>query len=922
MFNRIAHHILKHAKWYLTVIAILTVAFGWGMTRLTIKMGNEVFVNSHSAIYKHTQTYQKYFGGDAAYLMLSGKQSDIISHHTMQKVAKFSDKAEKVDNVKSTTTIVNSLNQLLAKTDFSSLMGSMSDQEVTKLEKDVQANLTTSQQNQLTSQVQASLTSDQTSQVSTYVSSLLTTDQQSQVTTYTNSLLTTEQTAAIQQTAMGLLTTQQQAQLAQAAASGQDTSSLLQTSLTSEQQAQVQAATLAQLTDQQKQAVQAYTLTLLTDQQKQQMQTYTLSILNDQQRSAMMSAAVKMLPKVQNMSTSLLRDILLDQNGKVRSQFQQLLPQNGRNMLVLVNTTSASMNMVTDVQLRTDLHQALQQTHFGKTYRVRFGGQPLILGEVNNVVWHTMGELLIFAVVLMIVVLAIIFKVRRRLLSLAFVLIGLIWTFGIMGWLGIPITIATMAVLPIVIGLGTDFGVQFHNRYEEEFKKSHDYQAATYAAIPKIGPAVGVALIMMTLSFLTMIISKAPIMQQFGVTLAFGVISVYLVEFVMMYTINPLRDRHFKAKDAKLPKPSRVGGILARYANFVMNHAVIVLILGVLVAATGFWAETKIPTETSLIKLIPSNMSSLVQTKGIQRHAGSTTYLTYLVKADDVRQKDNLEKIEQLGNQVNRKYKNVESVQSIATVYKEIDGSYAGSQSQINTQIANLPTTLTDTTISKNHHYAAIQFKVKRNLSSNQENKLMKQINRQIAGKQGQLTISPAGSTMMQLVGVQNMTANHYLIIAAGLVIIFVTLLIVYRSIKVALSPLLPIVVVLGASPLTIWLRGGQYNPITIVLSSLVLGIGIEFTILLLERYQEEIQNTDTRRAMLRSVQSVGSAITVSGLTLIVGFVSLMFVNFPGLNALGISTVMDTAYSLIAALTFMPAIIQLTRDRKKDLDTK
>ena len=69
----------------MTVIAILTVAFGWGMTRLTIKMGNEVFVNSHSAIYKHTQTYQKYFGGDAAYLMLSGRQSDIISHQTMQK---------------------------------------------------------------------------------------------------------------------------------------------------------------------------------------------------------------------------------------------------------------------------------------------------------------------------------------------------------------------------------------------------------------------------------------------------------------------------------------------------------------------------------------------------------------------------------------------------------------------------------------------------------------------------------------------------------------------------------------------------------------------------------------------------------------------------------------------------------------------
>lgn len=918
MFNRIAHNILKYAKWYLTVIAVLTVAFGWGMTRLTIKMGNEVFVSSRSAIYKNTRTYQKYFGGDAVYLMLSGTQSDLISHQTMQKVAKFSAKAEKVDNVKSTTTIVNSLNQLLKKADFSSMMGTMSDQEVTQLENDVQANLTTAQQKQLSNDVQASLMTDQTNQVSTYASSLLSTDQQNQVSTYTQSLLTSEQTAAIQQTAMSLLTSQQQMDMAQAVASGQDATTLLQNNLTSEQQAQVQAATQAQLTDQQKQQVQAYALSLLNDQQNQQVQTYTLSILNSQQKAAMMSAAAKMLPKVQDMSTSLLRDIILDGNGKVRSQFKQILPQNGRNMLVLVNTTSASMNMVTDVQLRTDLNYALHQTNFGRAYRVRFGGQPLILGEVNNVVWRTMAQLLVFAVVLMVVILAIIFKVRRRLLSLAFVLIGLIWTFGIMGWVGIPITIATMAVLPIVIGLGTDFGVQFHNRYEEEFKKDHDYQQATYASVPKIGPAVGVALIMMTLSFLTMIISKAPIMQQFGVTLAFGVISVYVVEFVMMYTINPMRDRRYQNKQQKLPQPSRVGGILARYANFVMNHSVIVLILGVLIAATGFWAETQIPTETSLIKLIPSNMSSLVQTKGIQRHAGSTTYLTYLVKADDIRQKDNLEKIDQLGDQINHKYKNVESVQSIATVYQQVNGNFASSQSQLNQQITNLPSTLTDTTISKNHQYAALQFKVKRNLSSNQENKLMKEINHDIAGKHGQLTISPAGSTMMQLVGVQNMTANHYLIIAAGLVIIFVVLLIVYRSVKVALSPLLPIVVVLGASPLTIWLRGGQYNPITIVLSSLVLGIGIEFTILLLERYQEEIQRTDTRRAMLRSVQSVGSAITVSGLTMIVGFVSLMFVNFPGLNALGISTVMDTAYSLIAAITFMPAIIHLSRNRHQD----
>ena len=99
LFGKWADHIFKHAKWYITIVGILTVVFGLGLSRIQMKMGNDVFVSPKSAIYKNTQTYQKNFGGDSAYLMLNGKQSDIISHATMQKVADFSQRANKVDNV-------------------------------------------------------------------------------------------------------------------------------------------------------------------------------------------------------------------------------------------------------------------------------------------------------------------------------------------------------------------------------------------------------------------------------------------------------------------------------------------------------------------------------------------------------------------------------------------------------------------------------------------------------------------------------------------------------------------------------------------------------------------------------------------------------------------------------------------------------
>lgn len=134
----------------------------------------------------------------------------------------------------------------------------------------------------------------------------------------------------------------------------------------------------------------------------------------------------------------------------------------------------------------------------------------------------------------------------------------------------------------------------------------------------------------------------------------------------------------------------------------------------------------------------------------------------------------------------------------------------------------------------------------------------------------------------MMITGVSNMTANHGLIIVLGLAIIAVVLLLLYHKIRLAILPLFPIAIVLGLSPLTLHLLGESYNPLTIALSSLVLGIGTEFTILILERFHEEQRlGKQVQDSMVSAVSNVGQAITASGLTVVGGFAALIFVNFP-----------------------------------------
>lgn len=547
---------------------------------------------------------------------------------------------------------------------------------------------------------------------------------------------------------------------------------------------------------------------------------------------------------------------------------------------------------------------------------------PAILGDIQDEVIITLGIMLGLAVVLMIVVLFFVFPVRRRVISLGFVLIGLIWTFGFMGWVGIPITLATMATLPIIIGLGTDFGVQFHNRYEEELRDSQfDAKMASLNAVRHIGPGVGIAVFIMALSFLTMFLSKAPMMQQFGLTLAIGVLFCYVVELIMMFSIFYMLDSKKWAYNFKSNKDGNtlISRFLNKYANMAMKFAVPILIISFILSGIGFAFEKSIPTETNLTKMIPQNMETLKNTKQLQKIVGSTTYITYLVVANDVTEPNVLSWMLTESEKVRSEYKDVSDVVSLPSVILQINGNkeLPNSASQVMKELENVPNSMKETVLSDNKKYATIQFQINPNLSSAEQLKLMDKITKDWKAIDG-VNIHPAGAQIMMLYGIDNIGANSGLMMGAGLFIIFISLFIVYRRVKHALYPLIPIILVLGFSPGALKLLDISYNPLTTALSCLVLGIGTEFTILIMERFREEEEKGLSAQEAIRvSLSKVGQAITASGLTVIVGFSTLIFVNFPILREFGITTVIDTALSLFCALTILPILIVLFRKRNK-----
>ncbi|WP_438313167.1 efflux RND transporter permease subunit [Sporosarcina sp. FA9] len=98
-------------------------------------------------------------------------------------------------------------------------------------------------------------------------------------------------------------------------------------------------------------------------------------------------------------------------------------------------------------------------------------GKPVLDDAVRTSMKDSMEKMMGLALLVMVVVLFFVFKVRWRILPLVIVLVAVIGTVGLMGWLQIPITMVSMAVFPILIGLGIDYAIQFQNRYAEEMAK-------------------------------------------------------------------------------------------------------------------------------------------------------------------------------------------------------------------------------------------------------------------------------------------------------------------------------------------------------------------------------------------------------------------------------------------------------------------
>ncbi len=570
--------------------------------------------------------------------------------------------------------------------------------------------------------------------------------------------------------------------------------------------------------------------------------------------------------------------------------------------------------------------------------KVELSGSPAFSQQMSAGLTSNMGILIGGALILMIITMGILFAyVRYRFMPVLLVALGLVTSLGLMGLAGIQLNMAVIGAFPVLIGLGIDYAIQFHARFDEEARKG-SLEDAVFMTVTRTGPAVMYAMLATCMGFLAMFISTVPMIRSFGLVAIIGIFTCYWISCIGMPTLALLLN--YKPKPQKTEQCYAVGTdacdsiigtdknnhtnkkgkkssfsyneFLTKVSVKIAKNPIPILLIAACIAFIGFQIDPTIPVESNENSFVPSDMPAKINIDKVTRVMGATDTADFFVEGSRVTDLDTMIWIQGFQKYELSHHAELTASTSIVTyVLQYNNGVMPENQVVLDAVLEKIPEDTKKSFISGSMS-GVIKFNTIK-LEMSQKDSLKQQIIKDIAFLEPPmgLTVKPIGNfeTMTTLLG--SMAKSKETMTYLGFIFVFIFLIVVYRHIH-AVSPIIPIIFIVGWNAVMMNIIGLTYNPLTATLGSMTIGVAAEYTILVMERYAEEEERLhDPIAAIQESVQKIGGAITVSGLATFIGFSALCLATFPIMSNFGISTLIAVGFSLIGAIFIMPAVLSL-----------
>ena len=174
------------------------------------------------------------------------------------------------------------------------------------------------------------------------------------------------------------------------------------------------------------------------------------------------------------------------------------------------------------------------------------------------------------------------------------------------------------------------------------------------------------------------------------------------------------------------------------------------------------------------------------------------------------------------------------------------------------------------------------------------------------------LSVSITGEAYIGSRGIESVVNDLVGSLGLSILLIFITLVVLFRSVRFAAIAVPPNVLPLVTTVAWMVLRGIPLNAGTAVVFSIAVGVGVDGTIHALARFREEYAlSGGATSAIVRTARGTGRAVVISALTLMLGFAVLLLSSFVPIQHFGELIAAAMTASLFSTLIVQPVLVKL-----------
>jgi hydrophobe/amphiphile efflux-3 (HAE3) family protein len=603
-----------------------------------------------------------------------------------------------------------------------------------------------------------------------------------------------------------------------------------------------------------------------------------------------------------------LQDILLESQYVVGVSPLEL-SENGYNgrMNVAVNTPD-TLNGNTLV--KNEINMLLDEIGNVPGMDITLTGLPLLIDRISGLLITDNLITIVLTLVFIFVFLLWYFRSLRFTLAVLFSpMISLIALAACMVLLDISITISLAAVGVLVLGLGVDYSIHIAVHYQDKRIEKKSHRQALLEVMKELFIPITASFLTTLGGFAALMIGVSPSTQDQGIVLSIAIIVIYLVSFLVFPVLLTVLAKHGRVVENKTF--SKIKKFLAKLSVYQAHHPKTLLTVFGIITVIMFFGVMQVEFSTSNSNWIPDSDPLSISSRQDQYAFGDAETLLLILESQEGDLRD---------VQVAR------DVQRLASDIAQIPGV-----DEVITPYNSLP-------FNENEIYEAITTSGRLNSQFNEDYTITTIVIRSqnMEGPQGDevgvleqvrevVTLHPIYDTEVKFFGDEirfeelatSLQQDAAITTVAGILIVFIVASVIYVSFAIGLIALIPILIGLVWAIGFMGYLGVPFTSLSTGIVSLVLGIGIDFSIHLVDSIKRYLRKYPLDRALTETLTGSGTSILLSSMTTFIGFMALSFSQLLGTQRLGWSLALAVISVFIVSILTVPAIMQLTQQKVK-----